>query len=206
MRKTRGMGLLRVNDARKKANRGTAAAGRAYSEHGRNIDAQGSLRLRILPKIRERGVTMARIKVSGTNLTKHFTFAEYGKNQTGTVKLTAAAILQAQCMEEFRQWLGKPMQINSWFRTAAYNKKIGGNAKSSHLRGCAADWSNPGVSAKDFIRYAKKWKEICETHGVVGEAGLYTWGIHLGSSISYSKVFYHWDARSGRQKNLPFTL
>ena len=36
---------------------------------------------------------MARIKVSGTNLTKHFTFAEYGKNQTGTVKLTAAAIL-----------------------------------------------------------------------------------------------------------------
>ena len=78
---------------------------------------------------------MARIKVSGTNLTKHFTFAEYAKNQTGTVKLTAAAILQAQCMEEFRQWLGKPMQINSWFRTAAYNKKIGGNAKSSHLCG-----------------------------------------------------------------------
>ena len=165
------MEFLRANDARKKTNRGTAAAGRAYSDHGRNIDAQGILRLRILPKIRERGVTMARIKVSGTNLTKHFTFAEYGKNQTGTVKLTAAAILQAQCMEEFRQWLG-----------------------------------NPGVSAKDFIRYAKKWKEICEAHGVVGEAGLYTWGIHLGSSIAYSKVFYHWDTRSGRQKNLPFTL
>ena len=109
---------------------------------------------------------MARIKVSGTNLTKHFTFAEYAKNQTGTVKLAAAAMLQAQCMEEFRQWLAKPMTINSWFRTAAYNKKIGGNAKSSHLRGCAADWSNPGVSAKDFIRYAKKWKEICETHGL----------------------------------------
>ena len=149
---------------------------------------------------------MARIKVSGTNLTKHFTFAEYAKNQTGTVKLAAAAMLQAQCMEEFRQWLAKPMTINSWFRTAAYNKKIGGNAKSSHLRGCAADWSNPGVTAKDFIRYAKKWKEICETHGVVGEAGLYTWGIHLGSSISYSKVFYHWDMRSGRQKNQPFSI
>ena len=36
--------------------------------------------------------------------------------------------------------------------------------------------------------------------------GIYTWGIHLGSSIAYSKVFYHWDTRSGRQKNLPFTL
>ena len=95
---------------------------------------------------------MARIKVSGTNLTKHFTFAEYAKNQTGTVKLAAAAMLQAQCMEEFRQWLAKPMTINSWFRTAAYNKKIGGNAKSSHLRGCAADWSNPGVSARRSAR------------------------------------------------------
>lgn len=69
---------------------------------------------------------MARIKVSGTNLTKHFTFAEYAKNQTGTVKLAAAAMLQAQCMEEFRQWLAKPMTINSWFRTAAYNKKSEG--------------------------------------------------------------------------------
>ena len=98
------------------------------------------------PENRKRGVIMATIKVSGTNLTKHFTFAEYAKNQTGIVKLTAAAIVQAQCMEEFRQWLGRPMPINSWFRTAAYNKKVGGNAKSSHLRGCAADWGNPGVS------------------------------------------------------------
>ena len=158
------------------------------------------------PENRKRGVIMATIKVSGTNLTKHFTFAEYAKNQTGIVKLTAAAIVQAQCMEEFRQWLGRPMPINSWFRTAAYNKKVGGNAKSSHLRGCAADWGNPGVSEKDFIRYAKKWKEICKAHGVVGEAGLSAWGIHLGSSIGYSKEFYHWDSRSGRQKNLPFSL
>ena len=93
------MEFLRANDARKNANRGTAAAGCAYSDHGRNIDAQGSLRLRILPKIRERGVTMARIKVSGTNLTKHFTFAEYGKNQTGTVKLTAEAARLAEAAE-----------------------------------------------------------------------------------------------------------
>ena len=34
MRKTRGMGLLRANDARKKANRGTAAAGHIYSDYG----------------------------------------------------------------------------------------------------------------------------------------------------------------------------
>ncbi len=147
---------------------------------------------------------MAKVIISGVNLTEHFTFKEYAKNQTGTVKLTAEAILHAQCLEEFRQWYGKPMEVNAWYRTAAYNKKVGGNAKSSHLRGVATDWGNPGVSKDDFIRYAKKWKEICKAHGVVGEAGLYTWGVHLGSSVRYSKAFYHWDSRSGKQVNLPF--
>lgn len=147
---------------------------------------------------------MAKIILSGSKLTEHFTFKEYTKNQTGTVKLTAGAILHAQCLEEFRQWIGKPMQVNAWFRTAAYNKKVGGNAKSSHLRGCATDWGLQGVSQDNFIRYAKKWREICEAHGIIGEAGLYTWGIHLGSSITYSKTFYHWDSRSGKQINVPF--
>lgn len=147
---------------------------------------------------------MEKVILSGTNLTEHFTFKEYAKNQTSTVKLTAEAILHAQCLEEFRQWHGKAMKVNAWYRTAAYNKKVGGNAKSSHLRGVATDWGNPGVSKEDFIRYAKKWKEICAAHGVVGEAGLYTWGIHLGSSVRYSKAFYHWDSRSGKQANLPF--
>lgn len=149
---------------------------------------------------------MATIRISGTNLTAHFTLKEYSKNQTGTVKLTAEAILHAQCLEEFRQWYGRPMPVNAWFRTVAYNKKVGGNAKSSHLRGCATDWGIPGVSKEDFIRYAKKWKEICEAHGVIGEAGLYLWGIHLGSSIKYSRVFYHWDSRSGKQQNTPFNI
>lgn len=147
---------------------------------------------------------MAKVILSGANLTAHFTFKEYAKNQTGTVKLTAEAILHAQCLEEFRQWHGRPMTVNGWFRTAAYNKKVGSNAKSSHLRGVATDWGLPGVSKDNFIRYAKKWKEICKAHGVVGEAGLYTWGIHLGSSVGYSKTFYHWDSRSGKQVNLPF--
>ncbi|WP_273405602.1 hypothetical protein [Clostridium sp. AF02-29] len=39
---------MRANDARKKTNRGTAAVGRAYSDHGRNIDAQGIPTLTIL--------------------------------------------------------------------------------------------------------------------------------------------------------------
>lgn len=144
----------------------------------------------------------ANIKVTG--LTEHFSISEYTKHQSGTVILSEEAILQAICLEEFRKWYGKPMTVNGWYRTTAYNKSVGGNAKSSHLRGVATDWGIPNVSEKDFIRYAKKWKSICASHGVVGEAGLYKWGIHLGSSVKYSKTFYHWDSRSGKQVNLPF--
>lgn len=146
---------------------------------------------------------MAKVKI--TSLTEHFTLEDYTKNQIGTIPIDNKALLQAQMLEEFRQWLGRPMDIHVWYRTKSYNAKIGGNAKSSHLKGLATDWStNVKITEEKFIKYANKWKEICKAHGVVGEAGLYTWGMHLGSQITYSTKFYHWDSRSGKQVNMPF--
>lgn len=144
----------------------------------------------------------ATVKV--TKLTEHFSIDEYTVNQTGQCILNASAILHAICLEEFRKWLGRSMKVNAWYRTVAYNKLVGGKSNSSHLRGVATDWGLPNVSKDDFIKYAKKWRSICNAHGVVGEAGLYKWGIHLGSSVKYSKTFYHWDSRSGKQINMPF--
>lgn len=139
-------------------------------------------------------------------LTKHFTADEYTVHQTDDCRITREAIEHADILEEFRTWLGKPMKINAWYRTKEYNKKVGGNANSSHLRGVATDWGLPNVSQADFIRYAKKWKALCSKYGVVGEAGLYSWGIHFGSHVKYSKTFYHWDSRSGKQINKPFKI
>lgn len=146
-----------------------------------------------------------KIEFSGRKLTEHFTAAEYAINQTGTAKLTFEAIMHAQCLEEFRRWLGRPMTVHAWYRTAAYNKSVGGAINSSHLKGCATDWhTTVDIDREKFIKYAKKWKEICEAHGIVGEAGLYSWGVHFGSHITYSKKFHHWDSRSGKQINNPF--
>lgn len=141
------------------------------------------------------------------NLTDHFTIDEYGINQTGTISIFPEAITHARMMEEFRVWLRREMEIHAWFRTSEYNKKIGGNSQSSHLRGVATDWStNKTIDEKSFIKYAKKWKEICKKYKVVGEAGLYTWGAHFGSHVKYSKSFYNWDSRSGKQKNMAFKI
>lgn len=38
-----------------------------------------------------------------------------------------------------REILGKPIKINSGFRCEDHNRKIGGSATSSHLRGLAVD-------------------------------------------------------------------
>lgn len=141
------------------------------------------------------------------NLTDHFTAYDYTINQTSDVALTQESYEHALMLEEFRQWLKRPIEVHAWYRTASYNKKVGGASNSSHLNGLATDWhTNITITEEKFIKYAKKWKEICKRHNCVGEAGLYTWGMHLGSHVKYSKTFYHWDSRSGKQINKPFKI
>ena len=79
-------------------------------------------------------------------LTEHFTIDEYQVKQTENCSITREAIEHADILEEFRTWLKKPMKVNAWYRTPEYNKKVDGNANSSHLRGVATDIGMPGKS------------------------------------------------------------
>ena len=85
-------------------------------------------------------------------LTKHFTLDEYTVNQTDNCQITREALEHADILEEFRTWLGKAMKVNAWYRTPAYNKKVGGNSNSLHLRGVATDISMPNVSQANLIK------------------------------------------------------
>lgn len=128
-------------------------------------------------------------------LTKHFTIDEYQVNQTDTCYITREAIEHADMLEEFRLWLGKPMKVNAWFRTKAYNSRVGGVSNSSHLKGIATDISMPGLSKDDFIKYAKKWKAICVKYNCVGEAGLKSKSLGIvpaGTVLSGTEVTGGW--------------
>lgn len=135
-------------------------------------------------------------KIKG-NLTEHLTIDDYGVNQTGTLTITPEAIIHALMLEEFLVWMNwkNEPSINAWFRTEEYNKEVGGIETSNHLDGTATDLGVGAFTNARFNKYARKWKEICEKYDVVGEIGRYTWGIHLGSHIKYSKKFTVFDKR-----------
>lgn len=59
-------------------------------------------------------------------------------------------------LQKIRTYFGKPVTINSGFRTATKNKAVGGAAYSMHLYGMAADIVVKGISSKTVAAYAEK--------------------------------------------------
>ena len=58
-------------------------------------------------------------------------------------------------LQEIRDHFGKPVNINSGYRTATHNKKVDGAAQSQHLYGMAADISIAGVSPIMIASYVE---------------------------------------------------
>ena len=80
---------------------------------------------------------------------KHFTIAELTDSTTArqngidnTPPESAVKALQAlveRVLDPLREAWGKPITVNSGYRCAELNRKVGGAEQSQHLRGEAAD-------------------------------------------------------------------
>jgi uncharacterized protein YcbK (DUF882 family) len=100
-------------------------------------------------------------------------------------------------VRDYRKWYNRPMKVNSWFRTTAYNKLIGGEENSMHLKGRALDFALPdeyflfskGRQALFIINCRNKWHEIC---GGYGGFGIYDDFIHIDDR----EVKSDWDYRT----------
>jgi len=55
----------------------------------------------------------------------------------------------ANLLEQVRKLLGKPIMINSGYRSKAVNDAVGSKDSSQHRVGCAADIRVPGMSPKE---------------------------------------------------------
>jgi len=83
------------------------------------------------------------------NISDHITFKEATSSPTAIRKgidntpdqyqLSAMVKVSNRCFEPIRKWYGKPIKINSFFRSPELNTAIGGSNSSQHCKGEAID-------------------------------------------------------------------
>lgn len=86
-------------------------------------------------------------------LSEHFAVREFACKD-GSDRILIDSALPA-LLEDIRAFFGKPVKINSAYRTPAYNAKVGGVCGSYHCKGMAADIVVAGVSSKRVAQYAE---------------------------------------------------
>jgi hypothetical protein len=98
-------------------------------------------------------------------ISPHFTWSTAACHDGTPVpqRLRGNATRQAWRLEEFRHALGdKPVPILSWYRTPAYNRKIGGATQSQHMQATATDFDREFVDrvgrSRFFALANKFWK------------------------------------------------
>ena len=129
----------------------------------------------------------SKAKDGAVQLTANFKVREFACKD-GSEALFVSTEL-AQVLQKIRSRFGRPVTINSAYRTAAHNSSEGGSPTSQHLYGLAADIVVQGVTPKEVARYAET------VLGAKGGIGLYQWGVHIDVRSKRSR----WDSTSGRE-------
>jgi zinc D-Ala-D-Ala carboxypeptidase len=93
------------------------------------------------------------------NLTEHFTLEELTHtshrqfDNTPNDKEMANLVLLAEFLEQVKTLLdGKPIMINSAFRSKQVNDSVGSKDTSQHRLGYAADFKVPGMTPDQVVR------------------------------------------------------
>ena len=93
------------------------------------------------------------------NLSKHFTLAELTHTDHRLLDNTPneGEIENLRRLADFLELVktqlgGKPVLVNSAFRSAAVNAAVGSSDKSQHRLGCAADIRIPGMTPDEVVR------------------------------------------------------
>ena len=88
--------------------------------------------------------------------------------------------LLAKNLQVLRDFVGKPITINSGYRSPAYNKKVGGASRSQHKLATAADIKIRGIRPR-------------EVQGIIEE--LIKDGRMHNGGLGYYSSFTHYDVR-----------
>jgi len=89
----------------------------------------------------------------GKNLAAHFKVREFACADGSEAVFVAKELVDI--LEKIRMHFGRAVVINSAYRTAEHNKKVGGEKDSQHLYGLAADVVVRGISPQRVAEYAQ---------------------------------------------------
>ena len=92
-------------------------------------------------------------------------------------------------LQKIRSHFGKPVILNSAYRTQTHNAAVGGSPKSQHLLGNAADIVIEGVSPLETAQYVEFLQPAS------GGIGVYQTFTHVDVRTDRSR----WDSRSGQE-------
>ena len=87
------------------------------------------------------------------NLSANFKVREFACKDGSDPIFVAPELVEI--LQKIRNHFGKAVTINSGYRTATYNKKVGGVTYSQHCYGTAADIVVKGVDPKTVAAYAE---------------------------------------------------
>jgi len=132
--------------------------------------------------------TYSKKKSGSVKLSVNFTVAEFACHDGSDTVLISGELVTL--LQKIRDHFGKPVTINSAYRTAAWNAKQGGAPKSQHLSGTAADITIPGVSPLTVAQYTEFLQPV------TGGIGVYPSFVHVDVRNTRTR----WDSRSGSEK------
>lgn len=126
---------------------------------------------------REGGIEEYSLMADGKKqLSRNFKVKEF-RCKDGSDKILIDVGFVKEKLQEIRDHFGKPVTINSAYRTESYNKKVGGASKSYHMAGQAFD-----IAVKDHTPF-----EVAQYAQQIGILGI----------IQYN-TFVHVDSRKKR--------
>ena len=127
-------------------------------------------------------------------LTKNFSLKEFACHDGSVTPKDVVLRLQkvAIQLQVLRDFLEKPININSGHRNEVYNASIGGVKNSQHVLGNASDISVKGLTPED-IKEALEML-ISSGHILQGGIGIYNSFVHY--DIGYNGKKRRWDNRT----------
>lgn len=87
------------------------------------------------------------------SLSENFKIKEFACKDGSDKILVDVTFVQTH-LQDIRTHFGKPVNVNSAYRTPGYNNRVGGAKNSYHMKGRAFDISIKGVTPQEIAKYA----------------------------------------------------